>query len=345
MYEKKKQVMTSLLAVEMRSLGHYLAILAEQDRYARDLSRGDLANALTETTACFPVYRTYIRGFSVSAEERRYIEKALECARRRNPGLASQCFDFIARRSFVAGKRPCTARTARSQTGFHYALAAVHRSDHGQRVGGFCSLRLLSRSVRSMRSAELPIPRECRLAEFHLFCRNRQKHGHTLNATATHDTKRAEDVRARISVLSEVPEEWDKALQSWTRRNMAKKIPVNGQNVPDPNEEYLVYQTMLGAWPLDKGDISGFRKRLQDYMVKAVREANVHTDWSRPNVRHEQALIHFIKSITQPSEDNKFLARLPSLAAASCLRGGDQFPGPAFDQNHRTRGSGFLSRL
>ncbi len=85
MYEKKKEVMESLLAVEMRSLGHYLAILAEQDRYARDSARGDLANALTETTACFPVYRSYIRSFSVSAEERRYIEKALECARRRNP--------------------------------------------------------------------------------------------------------------------------------------------------------------------------------------------------------------------------------------------------------------------
>ena len=145
------------------------------------------------------------------------------------------------------------------------------------------------------------------VAEFHLFCRNRQKHGHTLNATATHDTKRAEDVRARISVLSEAPEEWDKSLQLWTRCNRAKKIPVNGQNVPDPNEEFLVYQTMLGAWPLEEGDISGFRKRLQDYMVKAVREANLHTNWTRPNVRYEQALIQFIKSITQPSEQNKFL--------------------------------------
>ncbi len=91
-------------------------------------------------------------------------------------------------------------------------------------------------------------------AEFHVFCRNRQKHGHTLNATSTHDTKRAEDVRARINVLSEVPEEWDTALQSWTRRNMAEEDPGRtGKRSPILTRKYLVYQTMLGAWPLDKG--------------------------------------------------------------------------------------------
>ena len=94
-YEKKKEVMTSLLAVEMRSLGHYLVVLAEQDRYARNLPRRDLASALVETTACFPVYRTYIRGFSLSNDERRYIEQAVECARARNPQLGSECFDFL----------------------------------------------------------------------------------------------------------------------------------------------------------------------------------------------------------------------------------------------------------
>ncbi len=305
-YEKKKQVMTSLLAVEMRSLSHYLAILAEQDRYARDLSRGDLANALTETTACFPVYRSYIRGFSVSAEERRYIERALECARRRNPGLASQCFDFIAdvlllrERGHVQPEQR-EARLAFIMRWQQFTGPIMAKGLEDSALYVYYPLSSLNEVGGAPDSSGVPA------AEFHLFCRNRQKHGHTLNATATHDTKRAEDVRARISVLSEVPEEWDTALQSWKRRNMAKKIPVNGQNVPDPNEEYLVYQTMLGAWPLDKRDISAFRKRLQDYMVKAVREANVHTDWSRPNVGYEQALIHFIKSITQPSEDNKFL--------------------------------------
>ena len=94
-YEKKREVMKSLLGVETRSLGHYLVVLAEQDRYARDLPRIDLARALAETTACFPVYRTYIRSFSISSDERRYVEKALAAARQRNPHLGSQQFDFI----------------------------------------------------------------------------------------------------------------------------------------------------------------------------------------------------------------------------------------------------------
>ena len=305
-YEKKKQVMTSLLAVEMRSLGHYLAILAEQDRYARDLSRDDLATALTETTACFPVYRSYIRGFSVSAEELRYIARALESAQRRNPGLPSQCFDFIAdvlllrERGHVQPEQR-EARLAFIMRWQQFTGPIMAKGLEDSALYVYYPLSSLNEVGGAPDSMGVPS------AEFHLFCHNRQKHGHTLNASATHDTKRAEDVRARISVLSETPEEWDTALQRWKRHNMAKKILVNGHNVPDPNEEFLVYQTMLGAWPLEKRDIFAFRKRLQDYMVKAMREASIHTNWTRPNLRHEQAVLHFIKSITHSSEENKFL--------------------------------------
>ena len=307
-YEKKKEVMESLLAVEMRSLGHYLAILAEQDRYARELSRGELANALTETTASFPVYRTYIRGFSVSAEERRYIEEALESARRRNPGLASQCFEFIAdvlllrERDHVHSEQR-EARLAFIMRWQQFTGPIMAKGMEDSALYVYYPLSSLNEVGGTPDSTGVPV------AEFHEFCRNRQKHGHTLNATATHDTKRAEDVRTRISVLSEVPEKWDKGLRRWARLNNSKKKKlVDGKSVPDPNEEYLLYQTMLGAWPLEEGDISGFRKRLQDYMVKAVREANVHTSWTRPNLRHERALTHFIKSITTASSANSFLS-------------------------------------
>ena len=94
-YQKKKEVMQTLLAVEMRSLGHHFVLLAERDRYARDIPRRDLAGALNETTACFPVYRTYTRSFTYTPDERRYVEGALEAARRRNPQLSSSCFDFV----------------------------------------------------------------------------------------------------------------------------------------------------------------------------------------------------------------------------------------------------------
>jgi (1->4)-alpha-D-glucan 1-alpha-D-glucosylmutase len=305
-YEKKKEVMESLLAVEMRSLGHYLVVLAEQDRYARDLPRRDLASALIEITACFPVYRTYIRSFSLSPDEFRYIEQAVETALQRNPHLSSQCFDFVSDVLTLQERGHVTPEQREARLAFimrwqQFTGPIMAKGLEDSALYVYYPLSSLNEVGGAPDSTGVPA------AEFHEFCHNRQKHGHTLNATATHDTKRAEDVRARINVLSEIPKKWDTALQHWRQCNKAKKIPFNGQSVPDPNEEYLIYQTMLGAWPLEEGDISGLRKRLQDYMVKAVREANIHTNWSRPDVRYEQALIHFIKSITQASEDNRFL--------------------------------------
>jgi (1->4)-alpha-D-glucan 1-alpha-D-glucosylmutase len=306
-YEKKKQVMESLLTVEMRSLGHYLALLAEQDRYARDLRRADLTRALKETTACLPVYRTYIRSFSLSADEHRYIESAVDAARRRNPNLGSPCFDFVSDVLLLRERGHVQAEQREARLAFimrwqQFTGPIMAKGMEDSALYVYYPLCSLNEVGGAPNSTGVPA------AEFHEFCRNRQKHGHTLNATATHDTKRAEDVRARINVLSEVPEKWDKGLIRWERFNDSKKKRVNGEIVPDPNEEYLLYQTMLGAWPLEGADISGFRMRLQDYMVKAVREANVHSNWTRPNVRHERALTHFVKSITTASSSNAFLS-------------------------------------
>ncbi len=305
-YEKKKEVMESLLAVEMRSLAHYLELLAEQDRYARDLPREDLASALAETTACLPVYRTYSRSFSLTADERRYIEKALEAARRRNPRLDSNCFDFVGDVLLLREKGHVLPEQREARLAFimrwqQFTGPIMAKGLEDSALYVYNPLISLNEVGGSPDSCEVG------LAAFHEFCRNRQRHGHTLNATSTHDTKRAEDVRARINVLSEAPGAWDKKLQRWSRWNRPKKRLVNGQTVPDPNEETLLYQTMLGAWPLEEDQVPGFRKRLQDYMVKAAREAMVHTKWTYPNVRHEQALIHFVKSITKESEDNPFL--------------------------------------
>ena len=108
-------------------------------------------------------------------------------------------------------------------------------------------------------------------------------------------------------MLSEVPALWEEKLRQWSAWNKPKKKLVNQRAVPDPNEEILLYQTMLGAWPLNRNEAPAFRRRLLAYMVKATREAMVNTKWSRPNVRHERALLHFIKSITKESEDDRFL--------------------------------------
>jgi (1->4)-alpha-D-glucan 1-alpha-D-glucosylmutase len=136
---------------------------------------------------------------------------------------------------------------------------------------------------------------------------------HALIATSTHDTKRSEDVRARINVLSEIPDEWKKRLMQWRRLNKKKKPVVDGQRVPDLNEEYHLYQTLIGAWPTGEVDETGyevFKKRIKDYTLKAIREAKVNTSWISPNTLYEDAVTMFIETIMRNTSDNKFIKDL-----------------------------------
>ncbi|MGH2691151.1 MAG: malto-oligosyltrehalose synthase, partial [Actinomycetota bacterium] len=136
---------------------------------------------------------------------------------------------------------------------------------------------------------------------FHRAMRRRQRSWPPgLTATSTHDSKRGEDVRARLDVLSEIPGEWARRLDRWAACNNGRKTEVAGVPVPDRAEEVLVYQTLLGAWPLD-GDERGFRRRLDEYLVKALREARLHTSWTSPDERYEKAVLAFVRSMLAPS--------------------------------------------
>jgi (1->4)-alpha-D-glucan 1-alpha-D-glucosylmutase len=137
--------------------------------------------------------------------------------------------------------------------------------------------------------------------------RTLQRWPHTLNATSTHDTKRSEDVRARLNVLSELPRAWARCLSRWSRMNREKQELVKGQPVPDPNEEVLLYQTLVGAWPLEPEGEPALRDRLKAYMVKAAREAKVHTSWLHPDAAYEKALENFVEVCLDSSSTNQFL--------------------------------------
>jgi (1->4)-alpha-D-glucan 1-alpha-D-glucosylmutase len=129
-------------------------------------------------------------------------------------------------------------------------------------------------------------------------------------ATTTHDTKRSEDVRARLNVLSEIPEEWRQGLLRWSRMNKRRKSVVDGQWIPDRNEEYLIYQTLVGAWPIDpmnEIEHERFKQRIKDSMLKSVREAKVNTSWISPNFPYEEYLMKFIDAMLSPSPTNYFL--------------------------------------
>ena len=144
---------------------------------------------------------------------------------------------------------------------------------------------------------------------------------HGLSATATHDTKRGEDVRARLDVLSEIPREWQRVVRHWQRLNRRLKSIVDDVRIPGANEEYLIYQTLIGAWPMDAIDDdltrrrarSAARPRITDYMTKALREAKLHTSWINVNAPYERGVAQFIDLLLQPSSGGVVRRRAAAL--------------------------------
>jgi len=306
-YKKKKQVMDTLLAVEMRTLGRYLGVLASQDRYARELSRAELTRALVETTACLEPYRTYIRGFEVDAQERAPIEKALREAQRRNPSIASACFQFLREVLLLQPGPHLLPEQRESRLAFVMTWQQFTGPITAKGVED-SALYVYNRLISLNEVGSSPQDVDLSLAAFHTFMQRRhQKWPFAMNATMTHDAKRAEDVRARINVLSELPEEWERCLRLWSQWNHSKCQQVKGVRAPERNEEILLYQILLGSWPIGEPVCACYTRRIQDFMVKAVREAMVHTRWTVPNLDHEQALMDFVEAILSDSPDNQFL--------------------------------------
>ncbi|MGA2229040.1 MAG: malto-oligosyltrehalose synthase, partial [Syntrophobacteraceae bacterium] len=304
-YEKKKLVMETLFGGEIENLGFYLGLLASHDRQARDLSRRELIKVLVEVTACLPVYRTYIRSDTVSEQDRVYLENTIAEARRRNPSINPMAMSFIGRLLLLDFQSYLTDEQKHEQ--LHFVMRWQQFSGPIMAKGLEDTTLYIYNpliSLNEVGTSFQPVSVEA----FHQFNRTRQRASpFTMNATSTHDTKRSEDVRARINILSEIVEEWEALLQRWKSLNHARKISVDGDLAPDPNEEIFLYQTLIGAWPLQSEKIPAFSKRLQDYMVKAAREAMVRTRWITPNTGYENALITFTKSILDESDENEFL--------------------------------------
>jgi (1->4)-alpha-D-glucan 1-alpha-D-glucosylmutase len=322
-YTRKKQVMNDLFAAEVRALGFHLGQLAAQDRYARDLPFESLLQALVEVTACLSVYRTYIREGQVSPRDRCFLEQALDAAEHTSGESGAQAFAFLRRVllldipryvvnrdewvNFVMAWQQFTGSVMAK--GFEDTACYVYNRLVSQNEVGADPVR-----------ADLPPGPE----DFHRRNLARlEKQPHTLNATSTHDTKRSEDVRARINVLSDIPRLWARHVTQWGGWNSAKKRRVDGQPAPDRNDEFMLYQTMIGAWPLGAAELPGFPERLKSYAQKAAREAKVHTSWLYPNEAYEKVYLSFIDSILEASEDNlflkDFLAFQKRIAAAGAL--------------------------
>ena len=307
-YQQKKNVIERLFKAEVRSLGRLLNSLSTQDRAAPPFAFHELRQALEEVTACLPIYRTYIRSHKVSPRDGFYLAEALKEARRRSATLGAEVFDFLTRVLLFESLDSTDCRFNEESLRF---VMKWQQLSGPVMAKGFedTALYLYHRLISLNDVGGDPSAEKLSLDGFHAQNQERLKHWpHTLNGTSTHDTKRGEDHRARINVLSELPQDWNQHLRKWSQWNRVKKRQVKGNLIPDLNGEYFLYQTLIGAWPLSKDEIPTFKDRVKAYFVKAAREAKVHTSWIDPDEAHENALVSFVDGVLEDTASNKFLA-------------------------------------
>jgi len=311
-YECKKLILQVSMSSELSVLGHALSRLAERNRYSRDFTRNSLTGALREVIACFPVYRTYITGRTeVSLQDRACVEVAVAFAKRRNPAINFSVFDFVKDTLLLRYPENVDAAYREDQRRFvgkFQQLTAPVEAKGVEATAFYRYHRLVSLNEVGGKPDQFGVS----LADFHAQCRTRQElWPAALSATSTHDTKRSEDVRARIHVLSEIPREWRAAVGRWHRMNRRHLSEVDGAAAPDRNDEYLFYQTLVGAWPLRPAWPEGsgaLVERLQAYMLKAAKEAKLNTSWINPNQAYDEALQRFVAGALEPGPGNRFLA-------------------------------------
>jgi (1->4)-alpha-D-glucan 1-alpha-D-glucosylmutase len=311
----KRVVMQVSMASEINSLAHQLERLSDKNRRYRDFTLNSLVQAIREVIACLPVYRSYLTSPGVVLpRDAAYLERAVEDAKRRNVRVAEQIFDFLREtllwrnyelfrpddrpgvqafvRRFQQVTGPVTAKGV-EDTAFYVFNRLVSLNEVGGEPDTFGRGPTTFHRTNAARLQRWP---------------------HAMLATSTHDTKRSEDVRARINVLSEIPEEWRGALLRWNRLNTARKSIVTGELAPDRNDEYLFYQVLLGAWPFDDpvrgapqpDEFAVFRERMTAYMLKAIKEAEVHTSWINANEEYEEATRTFVTQVLSDDEGDLF---------------------------------------
>ena len=323
-YEKKKLVMQSTMAGEINTLGHHLNTISEKNRHTRDYTLNSLIKALVEVIAFFPVYRTYINSMDVSERDRQYIEYAVSKARRRNPATNISIFDFI--RDVLMLKFHPHMEVGQKREWLDFTMRFQQLTGPVMAKGvEDTAFYVFNRLVSLNEVGGSPDRFGVTIDAFHGQNIDRSKfRPHSMLATSTHDTKRSEDVRARINVLSEIPEMWRECVSRWSRLNRKNKVVVDGQPAPDRNEEYLLYQTLVGAWPLcgvSDPAFDRFRLRIRNYMLKALREAKVNTSWISPNTLYEDGVMFFIDTILNERSARNFLHDMASFQALTAQCG------------------------
>ena len=308
-YTCKKLMLRVVLASELTVLANLLSRIALADRHTCDFTLNSLRSALAEIISEFPVYRTYVSGCGISEDDRRYVNQAISAAKKRSNAADLSIFDFL--RRILLGD-------VNGSTSGWYKQAVLRCAMKFQQVTSAVMAKGLEDTAfyRYNRLVSLnevggnPSKFGTSIDEFH--CANHERLAHwpdSMLSSSTHDSKRSEDVRARINVLSEIPVEWRMHLSRWRDWNQDKKRAVDEVMAPTRNDEYLLYQTLVGTWPREanKANWDQFVERIEQYMLKAVREAKEHTSWANMNAEYENAVSNFVRAILERTEGNEFL--------------------------------------
>lgn len=331
LYDEKKKILETRMGGEVAYLAH-LAVQASPGDGARTAE--SLHRALTALMAAFPAYRTYVDAHHWTEQDRTLLTEAVEKAKEKCPECRPDVDYIVGLLLSVLQKDTEPALLPARQ---HFFMRFQQFTGPAMAKGFEDTLLYVyNRFISLNEVGGDPGTFGLSLDRFHRFNQLRARDWpHAMNATSTHDSKRGEDVRARLNVLSEIPDRWQQAVTRWARMNEPHKQRLAGAKVPkrdaarlgsadhdspllapDRNDEYLLYQTLVGALPFDCGltsdtqssDLSfeEFKRRIKDYMVKAVREAKTHGDWVQPSEPYENAGRQFIDRLMDRSRANRF---------------------------------------
>ena len=313
LYERKKLIIRAVLSSELTVLAGQLSRIAQADRHTRDYTLNGLRDALIELVACLPVYRSYVDAHGLSEQDRRYLDWALIHAERHSRSVDPSLFAFLRELLQLSGRVASDPGLRAAALDFAARLQQYTAPVMAKGMEDTCFYidnRLTSLNEVGGDPGRFGVS----LAAFHRANQERQRRWpRAMLTTSTHDSKRSEDMRARLNVLSELPDLWRRRVGRWSRLNARRKRLVDGVRAPSRNDEYLLYQTLLGVWPLGpvgegEGGIEGLCDRVTAYMLKAVREAKVHSAWLNPDLEYEAGVEGFVQALLRPSTVNAFLA-------------------------------------
>jgi (1->4)-alpha-D-glucan 1-alpha-D-glucosylmutase len=327
----RRRILQELLAADFNACALALHTIARSDPATQDWTLGAIRRVLTELLVHFPVYRTYTDIHGRSPADSNTMARAVNAARRTCRRGEEELVTLVDR--WLGGEplpqgsgaviRRLRARALARFQQLTSPLAAKAVEDTAFYRHG----TLLSRNEVGADPAQFSMSPE----EFHHACSDRlRRYPHAMLTTATHDHKRGEDVRARLAVLSETPQRWRKVVRSWQQRNASLRSKREDMDGPDSTDEYMLYQMLVGAWPLDlkptdNAGLASFYERLAVWQQKAIREAKRHSGWIEPNIAYEESCRNFLRRLLDPTRSSDFLAELASfvdtIAAAGAING------------------------